>query len=593
MKMRWSLKELYPSFSSSVFRRDLAHLATEVAAWRRWSETRLQGKQPPQRVIEEYLKRRIAFVHLEERLGVFASLALAVNTADAAARCALETVERIVADTAEDKVRFARWLAEISERDIKALEERSPLIAAHRFHLREIRANARHLLSEREEVLLAKLRITGSTAWSQLQNTLTATLMVPVRRGKKIEEVPLSVARNLAYDPDPAVRRAAYEAELAAYPKVEEAAAACLNAIKGEVITTAQARGFESPLAMTLHYARMDRPTLDALLAAMKESLPLFRRYLRAKARLLGHRGGLPFYDLFAPIGKSRMRFTYDDARRFIVEHFSRFSPTLGAFADTAFRKRWIDAEPRKGKVGGAFCYNIHAIGESRVLTNFTGSLNNVVTIAHELGHAYHGACLKNESPLNSDYPMPLAETASIFCETIVTQAALEKAGRAERRAILEGSLQTATQVIVDIYSRYLFETALFAYRAEAVVPVEDLKGLMLDAQQKAYGDGLDRERLHPYMWLCKPHYYDADHNFYNFPYAFGLLFAKGLYAEYLKRGTSFVQEYDHLLSETGKNDVAAVAALMGIDVRDRRFWREALTIIGKDIEQFCDEVAV
>ncbi len=588
MTMRWSLKELYPSFSSPSFRRDLARLAEEVAAGQRWSAERLVPKADRRQVIEEYLTRRISFAHLEERLGVFASLSLAVNTADAAARRALETVERIVADAAEDRVRFARWLAAIPEREFGALVRRSPLIGAHRFHLEEIRRNARHLLSEREEVLFAKMRITGSTAWSQLQNTLTATLMVPVRRGKKVEDVPLSVARSYAYDADPKLRQAAYEGELAAYPKVEEAAAACLNAIKGEVIATAQMRGFASPLDMTLYYARMDRPTLDALLTAMRGSLPAFRKYLRAKAALLGHRRGLPFYDLFAPIGANRMRFTYEEAHRFIVEHFSRFSPALGAFADTAFRRRWIDAEPRKGKVGGAFCYNIHAIGESRILANFTGSLNHVVTLAHELGHAYHGHCLRGESPLNSDYPMPLAETASIFCETLVTQAALEKASRAEQRAILEGSLQTATQVIADIYSRYLFETAIFAYRAEAVVPVEDLKDLMLDAQRKAYGDGLDPETLHPYMWLCKPHYYDADHNFYNFPYAFGLLFAKGLYAEYLRRGPSFVADYDRLLAETGKNDVAAVAALMGVDVRDPRFWRRSLALVIRDIETFC-----
>jgi len=588
MTTRWSLKELYPSFSSPAFDRDMARLAEEVAAWRRWGDRRLSGAGNSQQIIEEYLERRISFSHLEERLGVFASLSLSVNTADAAARRALETVERIVADVAEDKVRFARWLSRLTEQDLAALEKRSPLIAAHRFHLREVRENAQHLLSEREEVLFAKMRITGSTAWAQLQNTLTSTLMVSVRKGKKVEEVPLSVARNLAYDPDPKVRKAAYEAELAAYPAIEEAAAACLNAIKGEVITTARMRGFASPLEMTLHYARMDHKTLDALLTAMRDSLPHFRHYLRKKALLLGHRKGLPFYDLFAPMGKSTMRFTYEEAHRFIVEHFSRFSPALGSFADNALRKRWIDAEPRKGKVGGAFCYNIHAIGESRILTNFTGSLTNVLTIAHELGHAYHGNCLKEESPLNSDYPMPLAETASIFCETLVTQAALEQALRAERIAILEGSLQTATQVIVDIYSRYLFETALFAYRTETAVPVEDIKGLMLDAQRKAYGDGLNKETLHPYMWLCKPHYYDADHNFYNFPYAFGLLFAKGLYAEYLKRGDAFVKDYDRLLAETGKNDVASVAAFMGIDVRTPAFWRRSLALVAKDIEAFC-----
>ncbi|HSA33042.1 MAG TPA: M3 family oligoendopeptidase [bacterium] len=586
MEMRWSLKELYPSFASPAFKKDVARLAAEITALRRWTKTRLGKEKDPAKTIEEYLKQRIALTTLNEKLGVFANLSFAVNTSDETAKQALETLDKMIAETAEDRVKFAQWLAGVKQLD--ALAKKSKLIAEHLFHLREIQENTKHMLSEKEEVLFAKMRMTGSTAWGSLQNTLTSTLMVPVKIGKKTEELPLPAARNLAYDPDKTVRKAAFEAELAAYAKVDESSAACLNAIKGEVITTAALRGFDSPLSMTLHHSRMDKKTLDALLTAMRESLPQFRKYLRKKAKLLGHKGGLPFYDLFAPVGKSDLRFTYDIAHQFIVRNFSSFSPELGKFADNAFKKHWIDAEPRKGKVGGAFCYNIHPIGESRILSNFTGSFTNMTTLAHELGHAYHGHCLRSESFLNSDYPMPLAETASIFCETIVTQAAIAAADKRDVAAILENQLMGATQVIVDIYSRYLFETALFAGRADSSVPVSRLKELMLTAQKEAYGDGLDKDTLHPYMWLCKPHYYDPDHNFYNFPYAFGLLFAKGLYAEYLKRGDTFVKDYDRLLRETGKNDIATVAKLMKIDVRKPDFWRGSLAIIGRDIDTFC-----
>ncbi|TGU86830.1 oligoendopeptidase F, partial [Mesorhizobium sp. M00.F.Ca.ET.186.01.1.1] len=193
-----------------------------------------------------------------------------------------------------------------------------------------------------------------------------------------------------------------------------------------------------------------------------------------------------------------------------------------------------------EGKRGGAFCYNLHMVGESRIMANYTGSYNDVSTLAHELGHGYHGECLVQEAFYNSDYPMPIAETASILCETIIAKAALAQATPEEAFSILENDISGASQVIVDIYSRYLFESAVFARRSEGSLSVGELKELMLQAQKDAYGAGLDSSVLHPYMWVCKPHYYSADFNFYNFPYAFGLLFAKGLYAEYVKRGEAF-----------------------------------------------------
>jgi pepF/M3 family oligoendopeptidase len=331
----------------------------------------------------------------------------------------------------------------------------------------------------------------------------------------------------------------------------------------------------------------MDEETLNAMLSAMKESLPAFHKFYRKKGELLGHKNGLPFYDIFAPMGSSDKKYTYDDARSFIVKNFRTFSDKLANFADNAFENRWIDAEPRDGKRGGAFCSNLHSIKESRILANFNESFDNAITIAHELGHGYHGDCLKDEYFLNSDYPMPIAETASIFCETIVKNAALKEANDDEAFAILEGDISDAGQVIVDIYSRYLFESELFKRRANSSLSVKELKEIMQNAQKEAYGDGLDPDFLHPCMWVNKPHYYYAGANFYNFPYAFGLLFAKGLYAEYLKRGQEFVKDYDRLLTVTGKMSIADVAATMGINVRSIDFWRSSLKLVEKDIEKF------
>ena len=272
---------------------------------------------------------------------------------------------------------------------------------------------------------------------------------------------------------------------------------------------------------------------------------------------------------------------------KFIIEQFKTFSSRLSDFTQYAYDHQWLDVVPRSGKRGGAFCSNLHAIKESRILSNYNGSFSNLTTLAHELGHAYHGYNLIDESILNSRYPMPIAETASIFCETIVVNAAMKKVSDEEKMAILEASISDAGQVIVDIYSRFVFESALFDKRKDTVLSVNDLKQLMIMAQKEAYGDGLDNDVLHPYMWINKPHYYSAGLNFYNFPYAFGLLFAKGLYAQYLVEGESFVKKYDDLLNATGKELIADVAKRVNIDVTKPDFFRQSLDLIVKDIHQF------
>jgi len=391
----------------------------------------------------------------------------------------------------------------------------------------------------------------------------------------------------MAYNRDPEVRKKAYEAELVAYDKIDKSVSFALNGIKGEVLSTCKLRGYESPLDMSLIQSYMDRETLDAMFSALQSSLPVFRKYLRKKAELLGHMNGLPFYDLFAPVGEVNMKFSYDEAADFVINNFYGFSQKLGDFAKEAFLNDWIDADPREGKVGGAFCHPIHAIKESRVLCNFTGSLSNVLTIAHELGHAYHSYCLSSASPLNSSYPMQLAETASNFCERILAAAAIERAAPEQQFVIREQSISDTTQVTVDIYSRYLFESRVFENRVNGGLSVGEFKGFMLDAQKEAYGDGLNHEFLHPYMWVCKPHYYSADSNFYNFPYAYGMLFARGLYASYLQDKQAFATKYDEILRATGCNNLRDVGLAAGIDVRDEAFWKSSFEIVENEIEEW------
>lgn len=434
---------------------------------------------------------------------------------------------------------------------------------------------------------MLRLQLTGGVAWRNLRNLLEGTMTVPIEIDGESKRLPLSAVRNMAYSSDAQTRKRAYEAELAAYGQVETSLAAALNALKGEALTFCEARHYESLLDQTLEESRMDRQTLEALLEAMREALPDFRRYLKAKARLLGHDNGLPFYDLFAPMGAGVKTYTPEETRAYLVRVLSNFSDEMGAFIDKAFEERWIDLFPKKGKSGGAFCASYPQMGRSWVLTNFDGSFSAVGTLAHELGHAFHSRCIREMPVLMSDYPMPLAETASIFNETFVSQHALKHAAPEEAFALLEASLMDSTQVIVDIYGRYLFETEVVETCKTRAMSVDELKDAMLRAQQASYGDGLDPELRHPYMWACKSHYYGTSRHFYNFPYAFGLLFGLGVYAQYEAQGDAFVPVYKKLLAGTTSQSIADVAASVGIDVRDAGFWRSSLDVVRKQIDQF------
>ncbi len=592
MNMKWNLDALYTSFESESFTNDIKILDTNIEKLNSWTKTELKGspdeKDNPDKtgdLIKKYLDLYINIRKLLFGLSSYAELTFSVDASNSTAKKYTEIFKQKLPEITKGGVLFTRWIAQI--KDLDAVTSNSGLLKEHSFYLQETINNSKYLLSDKEEILAAKLKTTGSNGWSQLWNVLTSTVKVDIEIDGETKKLPLPVVRNMAKVVDGTIREKAFNAELDVYEKFNEAAAASLNGIKGEVITMAKIRGYDSPLDMTLQNSRMDKKTLDVMITAIEEYLPVFRKYFIKKAELLGHDNGLPFYDLFAPMGNSNMKFDYDQAREFIVDKFRDFSDNLADFADNAFGNGWIDAEEREGKQGGAFCENLHIIGESRIMSNFDGSFSGVTTLAHELGHGYHGHCLKDESFLNSDYPMPLAETASIFCETLIINAALKNASDEESFTILENSIQSDAQVIVDIYSRYLFESELFEKRKTASLSVEELKTIMLDSQKKSYGNGLDQKQLHPYMWACKPHYYYADYNFYNFPYAFGLLFAKGLYAEYMKTGKSFIEKYDNLLKETGKNKITDVTSMMGINIQSPDFWKSSLELTAKDIEKF------
>ena len=484
------------------------------------------------------------------------------------------------------ETRLSAWIGSL---DVEALVERSSVARAHAFFLRKAKVEADHQMSPAEEELAAQLGPSGTVAWSKLHTNLTSQLVVPLVLKGKRQELPLTAVRNLAHDPSRDVRRTAYEAEIATWQRAALPLAAALNSVKGAVNVLAKRRRWASALDAALFTNSIDRETLDAMMAAAHESFPDFRRYLRAKARALGTKA-LAWYDLFAPVGEGGRAWTYAEGARFIEEEFGTYSPRMRKLAERAFRERWVDAEPRDGKRSGAMCLDLR-LDESRVLSNFTPCFSAVGTLAHELGHAYHNLALAERTLLQQETPMTLAETASIFCETLVTQAALRAVEPAEQIGILENSLQDACQVVVDITSRFLFEEDVFERRAERELSADELCELMRKAQRATYDDGLDPAALHPYMWAAKPHYYPM--SFYNFPYMFGLLFGLGLFARYVEDPKRFTRSYDYLLSATGMADAAELAGRFGIDTRSVAFWRSSLDVVREDIGRFESLVGV
>lgn len=584
MSTYWDLTSLYTSFDDPKMEHDLAQIKEGIKTLKTWFQDNRDNQAiSDSQKITHMMTGMTTIKFKSSRYEAYARLEASTNTTHQVAQEKLNRIEAVEPDIKELDIMFQSYLSHLDELD--NLLHTSAYLEEHAFILHEMVAKQQHSLDSDTELIIAKMKNTGSTAWTKLHQQLLSNLQVnlPAVDGLEEETKPISAVRNMAYAQEQKVRKRAYESELKAYEKITLPMAACINGIKGEAITQSHLRDFDSPLDMSLFYSRMDPSILDALLETMREALPLIRKFMKKKAHVLGHDKGMPWYDLYAPLGENNALVSYEEAKKIVYDNFHNFNPDLAHFAQKAFDKNWVDVEPRAGKRGGAFCYNL-PIGESRVLLNYDSALSDVITLAHELGHGYHGHCLKDEHLYNRRYTMPIAETASTFCETIIIKSAMAHWDDEKRFAILHDQVTRYMAIIMDIYSRFLFEDALFKQREHATLSVSKLCDMMASAQKEAYGDGLDHTYNHPYMWVNKVHYYYVDRNYYNFPYAFGLLFAKGLYAMYEKEGDSFLPKYDTLLKATGKNTIYDIGQRVGIDLTDVAFFKGGLDMIRNDV---------
>ncbi len=581
----WDLTPLYTGFDDPRFVSDMAQAEKTIAdiiAFAGACET-----LEPMALVHGYIDLAEKFSVLVEKLACYTNCRCSADTTDNEAASTMGVLMMKASAISGAEAAIQQAIARLD--DPAALCDADASLAEYRYLLKTIKEDSRYLLTEKEEALFSRLNLSGASAWSDMHSYLTSTAKADYRG----EDITLTAARNLAYDADASVRLDGYQTELVCEERIKDACAFALNSIKQQVLTECEVRGFASPLEKTLRASGMQRKTLDALLSAMVDYLPHFHKYLRAKAAYLGYEGGLKWQDMFAPIGKNDKKYTVEEAKDYLLNIFGKFDSEMHDLIRDSFDERRIDFFPREGKVGGAFDMGIAPIGQSRVLTNFDGAFGDISTLAHELGHSFHDKMVFPHSPITQSYSMPVAETASTFNETIVTATAIaEAADKDEKIALMDARLSDAAQIICDIYSRYLFETAVFENRPTAFLDADTLSGFMLDAQKKAYGDGLDETTLNPYMWVCKGHYYSGGLSFYNFPYAFGGLFARGLYAKYEAEGAAFVPVYKKMLYATSVGTVEDTAKIAGIDLGDRAFWEAGLRAYAEEIDAFCALIA-
>lgn len=581
MDLKWNIDNIYTSFTCDEFLSDMKKLDEYINTV---NEFKIEKTD---KSVEEFLRLNDEYEKLYCKLEAYANLRSTIDVTDGEALDILDVLDDKSSEHKQAVIGFSRWLN--NTEDIEELIKNSSYLLQHKFYLGELMKKSRYLLSPKEEVIVAKLQSTGSKAWQRCYMELVSTEEEEITLNGKEEKLTLMELYNLAYDNNSEVRKQGFYKQVSLCKRIAAQCTRCINGIAGEADSICDIRGYESPLEKVLINSRMDFETLKSMVAAIEESLPMFRRYYKKKAEVLGYRSALPFYDVYAGIGNIDKTVSYEECRDTIVSVFNSFSKKLGDFAGRAFEEKWIDAEPRKEKGSFGLSLDIFPMKESRISVNFNGNLTDVGVIGHEIGHAYHSSNLYEETMVNTYYGTPIAETASIFCETLINNELMKSVSPQEELIVLEKSISDVAYFLVEFYGRYLFEKELYEKRNKGTLTVDELNDLMFSIMKRVYGDSIEEDTINPYMWMNKVAYYMPDNEFLNFPYSFGVLFSKGLYNEYLNHGEDFVKKYDYFLSMTSKNTIADVAKIMDIDVHDITFWRSSLKLMEKDINRFID----
>lgn len=484
---------------------------------------------------------------------------------------------------------LSKKFAEISDNNWQTLLQTDAfsLIA---FRMNEIRRDGHRLLSEAEENIINTLSLDGLNAWSSHYDTIVGTIVIPFEENGKVTDLSAGQAFNkMMGDPDPLVREKLFIAWEKAWQEKTSLLSDTLNHLDGFRLSTYKLHGMNDYLQKPLEYNRLKKETLDVMWATIQKNKQPLVDYLTRKANLFG-KEKMEWQDQDAPIILGDLKektFTFDEAASFIIENFQKFSPKMATFAQSAFEKSWIEAEDRPGKRPGGYCTELPETQESRIFMTYSNSVNEVATLAHELGHAFHSSVMWDLPALNRDYAMNVAETASTFAELIVADATLKAAKTKEEKInLLDTKLQNALAMFMNIHSRFIFENRFYSARQEGLVSEEEITQMMVEAQKEGYHDAL--ATYHPHFWAAKLHFFIDDVPFYNFPYTFGYLFSLGIYAYANKKGTSFEQEYIELLRDTASMTTEELAQKhLGVDLTKPDFWQAGIDMVLEDINSF------
>ncbi len=480
---------------------------------------------------------------------------------------------------------FNQKIGQIEQVTFEALLETEEL-AQFAFILTEWREESKESLSEDEEALISALGVDGYSSWGQLYSMLIGDIKVEVEVDGEKKLLSVGQANNLSSHKDRAVRKAAFDALEKVFTEREEFFAKTLNHLAGFRLAVYKKRGWESVTKEPLQINRMKQETIDAMWGAITSRKATFADYLTHKAKMLGTEK-LDWFDFDAPVTDSTATMDYQQGAEFILKHFGRFGSEMESFARTAFEDGWIEAEDRDNKRPGGFCTGMPLSQQSRIFMTYSGTMSNVSTLAHELGHAFHTYALRPVHPLNTRYAMNVAETASTFAEMIVADAAVEEAtNEQEKIALLEDKIQRSVAFFMNIHARYLFETRFYEERKNGVVSTKRINEIMEQAQVEAHAGGLGK--THPHFWASKMHFYITGVPFYNFPYTFGYLFSLSIYAKAKEEGLGFETKYMALLRDTAVMTVEDLAMKhLGEDITKQDFWLKGIALCEKDVEEF------
>lgn len=579
--MTWDLSSYFPEFNGPEMRRFKEELRADIGLLKQRAATlgNLTGETAAE--WEEIVLRQ---EDLSRRMSHLSSYISCLASSDARNEQYLQEEAALVrtrAEFAKVKIELLRAFKPVSEEVFSAFLARAPLAGAEHY-LNRLREEARRAMTPEKEILATDVGVDGIQAWGRLYDRISSKLefdmVFPDGRSARL---PMSQRRSLMDDPDRRIRKAAFEGGNSAWKAVEDVAAAALNAIAGTRITLNRHRGVEQFLEIALFQAAISRQTLDAMFDALFDHLDIPRRILRLKAQIMGQKT-IDWFDLGAPLSlPNHEKLSWDKAQTVVRESFLRAYPALGNFFERKIiGKNWVDWEARKGKRPGGFCTSSMLSKESRIFMTYNESLGDVLTLAHESGHAFHGNLMSDIRPCARTYPMTLAETASTFGEQVLMNGILDdpSTSDAEKATILDIEVGHGAIYLLDIPVRFEFEKTFYEERKRGDLPVSRLKDLMIATQRKIFGDVLTLGGEDPYFWASKLHFYITGLTFYNFPYTFGYLLSRGLYTMFKKEGPGFLPKYENLLrlagSDTAEN---VVKRSVGRDLEKPDFWSEAI----------------